>query len=108
MFTSRINRLVVGTASLLFVGAAVLLNGNVQQRIFDAAAERQAATVNAAPLADDALRVAVCGSSAIKLTWKPGVPLARSICVSIGAMLMPFCRLRINSTRASIERCCDA
>jgi ribonuclease Z len=36
----------------------------VQQRIYDAAAGKMAGKVNAAPLADDALRVAICGSSA--------------------------------------------
>lgn len=43
---------------------AVLFSTGVQQWIFDQGAKRVAATVNAAPLADDALRVAVCGSSA--------------------------------------------
>jgi ribonuclease Z len=45
------------------VGAA-LLNPTVEQKIFDRAAERMTATVNSAPLEDDALRVAICGSSA--------------------------------------------
>ena len=46
------------------VGMAALFTPGVQQRLFDAGAERQASVVNTAPLADDALRVAVCGSSA--------------------------------------------
>lgn len=59
-------RLVVGSVVLaLPVALAVtLMTPTAQQRIFDEAARRTAATVNAAPLADDALRVAVCGSSA--------------------------------------------
>ena len=44
--------------------SATLLNPDVQQAIFDRAAEKRTATVNSSPLADDALRVAVCGSSA--------------------------------------------
>ena len=35
-----------------------------QQRIFDRAASKLTAKVNVAPLVDDALRVAICGSSA--------------------------------------------
>lgn len=46
------------------VGAAAVLSPGVQQRIFDAGAERLASTINMSPLEDDALRVAVCGSSA--------------------------------------------
>lgn len=59
-------RLAIGAAALaLLVSLGVtLLTPEAQQRIFDEAAKRTAATVNAAPLADDALRVAVCGSSA--------------------------------------------
>jgi ribonuclease Z len=45
-------------------GTIALANPSVQQRMFDAAAAKRAATINAAPLADDALRVAICGSSA--------------------------------------------
>src|SRR5262245_9256326 len=44
--------------------AAALLRSGVQQQIFDHAAQDMTARVNAAPLADDAMRVAVCGSSA--------------------------------------------
>ncbi len=45
-------------------GVAVMASPSLQQRIFDGAAKKMAATVNSAPLQDDALRVAVCGSSA--------------------------------------------
>ena len=40
------------------------MSPSVQQTIFDAAARERTASIDAAPLADDALRVAVCGSSA--------------------------------------------
>lgn len=55
------------TAALVMAavaGAAALMTPAVQQRIFDGAAQARAAAVNTAPLQDDALRVAVCGSSA--------------------------------------------
>lgn len=55
------------TAALVVIAVAVagaLMQPSVSQRIFDGAAQARAATVNTAPLADDALRVAVCGSSA--------------------------------------------
>jgi ribonuclease Z len=45
-------------------GTMAILTPGLQQRIFDNAAERRAATINNAPLEDDALRVAICGSSA--------------------------------------------
>jgi ribonuclease Z len=45
-------------------GAAMLLSPAIAQRLFDAGAERRTAAINTAPLGDDALRVAVCGSSA--------------------------------------------
>src|SRR5262245_46455084 len=45
-------------------GGALLVNPGLQLRAFSAAAERMASTVNRAPLEDDALRVAICGSSA--------------------------------------------
>ncbi len=45
------------------VAAALLLPG-VQQWLFDRGAEKLTATTNTAPLRDDALRVAICGSSA--------------------------------------------
>jgi ribonuclease Z len=49
---------------LLVAGAATLLSANVQQEIFNLAAKQRASTTNSALLADDALRVAICGSSA--------------------------------------------
>ncbi|MGE0816933.1 MAG: MBL fold metallo-hydrolase [Vicinamibacterales bacterium] len=56
----------VGTAMLAAVaaGAALMAIPSVQMGIFGRAAEARTATVNTAPLQDDALRVAVCGSSA--------------------------------------------
>lgn len=44
--------------------AAILLSPDVQQQLFDGAAQKMSAKTNTAPLADDALRVAICGSSA--------------------------------------------
>jgi ribonuclease Z len=52
------------TLVVIAAGATVLFSSSAQQRIFAAAAERATANVNSAPLADDALRVAICGSSA--------------------------------------------
>ena len=60
-------RRVVLASALLVVplgGVTALLTPSVERRIFDEGARRTAAVVNTAPLADDALRVAVCGSSA--------------------------------------------
>jgi ribonuclease Z len=51
-------------ALIATTGVAAALSPAVQQTIFDSAARERTANVNAAPLADDALRVAVCGSSA--------------------------------------------
>jgi ribonuclease Z len=55
-------------AGVLFVvtaaGGAALLNPSLQQQLFEVGARERAGTVNHAPLADDALRVAICGSSA--------------------------------------------
>lgn len=45
-------------------GAAALLVPGVQRWLFERAAQQMSARTNDAPLADDALRVAVCGSSA--------------------------------------------
>jgi ribonuclease Z len=45
-------------------GGVTLLNPGLQQQIFAGAAQKKAATINNAPLQDDALRVAICGSSA--------------------------------------------
>jgi ribonuclease Z len=44
--------------------AAALMSASVEQEIFDRAAIKMTANVNLAPLADDALRLAICGSSA--------------------------------------------
>jgi ribonuclease Z len=55
----------LGSASVLALGSvAVLFNASAQQAIFDGAAKQMSARVNDAPLADDALRVAIAGSSA--------------------------------------------
>jgi ribonuclease Z len=56
--------MLAGALLVPVAGGAVFVSAGIQQRIFDRAAERQAATINRAPLEDDALRVAVCGSSA--------------------------------------------
>src|SRR5262245_29722181 len=49
---------------LTLCSAAGVMNPSVQQAIFDKGAQQMTARVNDAPLADDALRVAVAGSSA--------------------------------------------
>jgi ribonuclease Z len=57
----------VAAAIVLFIaaGAAMaMFNPRVQQSLFDRAARANASTVNRAPLTDDALRIAICGSSA--------------------------------------------
>jgi ribonuclease Z len=56
-------------ASMLMVlpvagGAAAWFSPDLQQRLFERVAMERASTVDTAPLADDALRVAICGSSA--------------------------------------------
>jgi ribonuclease Z len=56
--------LAFGCAAVAIAAAALLFNPSVQLRLFESAAARMAASPNRAPLADDALRVAVCGSSA--------------------------------------------
>lgn len=45
-------------------GLTALLTPAMEQRMFSAGARRVASSINDAPLVDDALRVAVCGSSA--------------------------------------------
>jgi len=45
-------------------GVTAFLSPQLQQRLFDRAARQRASTINSAPLSDDALRVAICGSSA--------------------------------------------
>src|SRR5690348_14950205 len=74
MARSRISRFIstrrsVAVAAAIFViaasaGTAALFTPGVQKAIFDRGARAQAATINAAPLADDAMRIAICGSSA--------------------------------------------
>jgi ribonuclease Z len=54
----------VTLAVLTVLSAAALLTPAVQQGIFDRAAIEMSARTNTAPLADDALRVAIAGSSA--------------------------------------------
>jgi ribonuclease Z len=58
------SRIAIGAAATIGAAVALVLNPRVQQSLFDRAAESMTAKINAAPLADDALRVAVCGSSA--------------------------------------------
>ncbi|MEW5916342.1 MAG: MBL fold metallo-hydrolase [Gemmatimonadota bacterium] len=66
--TRRSRRWLVAAGSLVATlgaaFAAIMLSPQLLQAIFDRAAQKMAATVNSAPLNDDALRVAVCGSSA--------------------------------------------
>ncbi|HEV8579496.1 MAG TPA: MBL fold metallo-hydrolase [Thermoanaerobaculia bacterium] len=59
-------RWIVGALGIVAVAgaAAILLSPGVQQWLFDRAAQQMSARTNTAPLADDALRIAVCGSSA--------------------------------------------
>jgi ribonuclease Z len=45
-------------------GAVAAFSPALQQTIFDTGARQRTANINSAPLADDALRVAICGSSA--------------------------------------------
>ena len=52
----------VGTIAI--AAAAVWFNPALQQRLFDRGVENMVAQTKTAPFADDALRVAVCGSSA--------------------------------------------
>jgi ribonuclease Z len=54
----------VGAVGIAAAAIGALLNPSVQQALFDSAASRLTAAANTAPLADDALRVAVCGTSA--------------------------------------------
>jgi ribonuclease Z len=62
---SRFKRFLVFLVILvLTAGAAAALNPDVQQKIYETAAQERTASVNTAPLADDALRIAICGSSA--------------------------------------------
>ena len=60
--TRRTWRTTTAVRALLLIpvagGAAALLSPGLQQQIFDRAAQQMAATINSAPLEDDALRVA--------------------------------------------------
>ena len=61
----RATRWVIASAVVLLASAGLLLaNPTVEQKIFDRAALTMSARTNDAPFAADALRVAVCGSSA--------------------------------------------
>ncbi len=60
----RRTALAIGLLVLAGAVAAVFFSASVQRFLFERAAERATASVNAGPLEDDALRVAVCGSSA--------------------------------------------
>jgi ribonuclease Z len=61
---TRRTAVVMGLAAIVVAVAALFFSPAVQQEIFEVAAGKMTAQVNEAPLADDALRVAVCGSSA--------------------------------------------
>jgi len=66
MTLSRSSRLLLALLALLVAGSGLVLwrAPSLLQPLFDRAAERMSARVNSAPLEDDALRVAICGSSA--------------------------------------------
>jgi len=62
---SRRARIVLGVvAAALVAGGLALLHPGVEQKLFDLGAEKMSGFVNEAPFAADALRVAVCGTSA--------------------------------------------
>lgn len=61
---SRRGWIVLGLVALAGFMTAALFSRPVQQWLFERGAEKMTARVNTAPLTDDALRVAVCGSSA--------------------------------------------
>jgi len=62
---SRRAKLLLGGAALVLVaGALALLHPTVEQTLFDLGAQKLAGAVNDAPFEDDALRVALCGTSA--------------------------------------------
>lgn len=60
----RRTALVATLAIVAAAAATVLFSPALQQRLFERGAESRTAAPNAAPLVDDALRVAICGSSA--------------------------------------------
>jgi ribonuclease Z len=75
--------IVMAGALVLLIAASAslaLLNPTVVQAMYDRAAERLSATQNTAPLADDGLRVGICGSSAPL----PSAPRAKA-CVAVFA-----------------------
>jgi ribonuclease Z len=58
---------IIGAIIILVIAlvlGAILFSSKVQQRMFDRAAMQLTAKTNEAPLADDALRVGICGTSA--------------------------------------------
>jgi len=62
---SRGVRIALAAIAIVAVaGALALLNPAVEQKLFDLGAEKMSGFVNEAPFADDALRVAICGTSA--------------------------------------------
>ena len=61
----RVLKLTLGSIAVLtLTSASVILNPSAQQAIFDRAAMQMSARTNNEPLVDDALRVAIAGSSA--------------------------------------------
>jgi ribonuclease Z len=56
--------LVAGVLTIAAIGVTLFASPVVAQRVFDRASLELAGKINLAPMADDALRVAVCGSSA--------------------------------------------
>jgi ribonuclease Z len=54
----------IGVGGILLAAIGALLNPKVEQALFDLGASKLTAPSNTAPLVDDALRVAVCGTSA--------------------------------------------
>ena len=65
MTTGRRSAIVgVALSMVAMAGVAVVSSPGFAQAIYDQAAMRRAGSTNTAPLADDALRVAICGSSA--------------------------------------------
>jgi hypothetical protein len=62
---SWIGRLVLALVVVAALAvAALVLSPALARRVYDRGAARMTGQVNNAPLADDALRVAICGSSA--------------------------------------------
>ncbi|MGE0639426.1 MAG: MBL fold metallo-hydrolase [Thermoanaerobaculia bacterium] len=62
---SRTAKTVLAVAGLLVVGLGfAVLNPTIEQMLFDAGARKMSGFVNTEPFEDDALRVAVCGTSA--------------------------------------------